>query len=97
VLKDREHSSGRAQLAFVVRIALTGIALAVLAVALMPGAAGAASVSVGTASRRTSDASCISLTTCYSARQLELADALIWTLAIIVVFGTLAVARYRRG
>jgi subtilase family serine protease len=71
VLDCREHRSGRARPALVVCIALTVIALAAVAAARMPGAAGAVPGSVLAASGGTAD--CGSLTTCYTPRQLEAA------------------------
>jgi subtilase family serine protease len=70
VLHCREHRSRRAQTALVVCVALTGVALATMAAARMPGAAGAAPASV-LATSGTAD--CGSLTTCYTPRQLEAA------------------------
>jgi subtilase family serine protease len=69
VLNCHEHPSRCAQAALVVCIALTGIALAAIAAVSRPGVAGAASASVVASSGGTAD--CTSLTTCYSARQLE--------------------------
>jgi subtilase family serine protease len=67
----RERPSRRAKVALVVCITLTGIAPSAIAAVCGPGLAGGASTSVAASS--SGDSSCTSLTTCYSARQLEAA------------------------
>ena len=67
--KCREHSSRRAQPAFVVCAVLAGVALVTVAATRMPARAASASGFAASGG----DAACTSLTACYSARQFDAA------------------------
>jgi subtilase family serine protease len=71
VRESREHFSPRLEVALLVCITITAVALAAIAAVCKPRVAAGASASVVASSSGTTD--CTSLTTCYSARQLEAA------------------------